>query len=671
MGDGIFQNGQLAQWPYPIRYGEVTQIDVDVLVVGGGLSGGCAGIFAARSGVKVAVVDKAPIKRSGCGGAGMDHWNNFSSNPKSPVTPETLAEQMSGNGGLTHQEYIAMKGTYEVLMELEKMGLDIRDRNDDFAGTPTRDEDTKLLKAYDYQDMVAIKLRGGHYIKPVIHNALKAENVSLYERVMVTSLLTESGKQGTRVVGATGFSMETGEFFVFSAKSVIISTGYVCSIWTFSTEITGGSYRWDPNEIGEGLAMAWNAGAEIYGFSNAGSTHGSHPFAWPRFGIGNPSNTWFPCSIIDDNGKHVPWEDYKGRTVETIEARNLPADGQPYIASGHDGGGHTTKTPYLTKDLPRMIENQALQLPLWADLEGMPEPERRSIWGVMVGNEGKSRYTLYDYYTREGFNPDTDMLWCPIMAPDGYKSRGWFHGEPNIVKPWRTEAFGGQGEIATDWNGMSTLNGLFCAGAASGLEGCSYACSSGMYTGRRAAEYAKNAATPEIDPSQLQKEFDRVYAPIRRNGNPNAYISWKELWAGSARVMQQCCGEFRTMEVLDFGMNWLHSIKKTEMQQTFARTPHELARVLECETRITVSEIYLISCMAKVKENGGIPVSTEESFGAKKKKEKAKSLLFQRLENGKPITYHKENEYWLKGENAPTYLENYQRHNRRDIDDRE
>ena len=111
---------------------------------------------------------------------------------------------------------------------------------------------------------------------------------------MVTSLLTEGGRQGARVVGATGFSMETGEFYVFNAKSVIITSGYACTMWTYSTEITGNSYRWDPNDIGDGLAMAWNAGAQVFGMHKAGHTRGSHPFAWPRFGVGNPANTWFP-----------------------------------------------------------------------------------------------------------------------------------------------------------------------------------------------------------------------------------------------------------------------------------------------------------------------------------------------------------------------------------------
>jgi succinate dehydrogenase/fumarate reductase flavoprotein subunit len=633
------------KWPYPIKYDVVSMVEVDVLIIGGGLAGSCAGIAAARRGAKVAVVDKAPIKRSGCGGAGIDHYNTVLDNPKSPMTPEENMEKAANSHALGHRDYIAIKGTWDALLELEKFGLKIRDEDDDFAGAPTRDEETKLLKAYDYQNMVSIKLRGGHYIKPVLYEGLKKENVSLYERVMVTSLLTEDGKQGSRIVGATGFSMETGEFYIFNAKSVVISTGYISSVWIYSTEITGNSYRWDPNDVGEGLAMAWNAGAKVFGMHKAGSTKGSHPFAWPRFGVGNSIATWFPCTIMDNNGKEVPWEDVNGNPVTSVEARNLPTQDQPYIGSNKSDNLKGIDLPSLINDLPERIRSGEFQLPLWADLAGMPEKERRSIWGLMIGNEGKTRYTLYDYYTREGFNPDKDMLWCPIMAPESYKSGGWFQGEPDIVKPWRSENFGGQGEVATDWNLMTSIKGLFCAGAASGLEGCSFACSSGFYAGNRAAELALNVSLGQIDEKQLAAEKDRVYAPVNRAKDPEAYVSWKELWGGSARVMQICCGEYKTIPILEFGLLWLDSIKKQEMQQTYARNPHELARVLECETRITCSEVFLEACIAKIQaEEKGVDKDT---------------YIFNQLVDGKVVTTYKEDKYWLKPPYASTYLENY------------
>jgi len=392
---------------------------------------------------------------------------------------------------------------------------------------------------------------------------------------MVTSLLTEGGRQGSRVVGATGFSMTTSEFYVFNAKSVILTT------------------------------------------------------------------------IVDDNGRQVPWEDSNGNLVTSVEARNLPVEGQPYIASGKSDNLKCIAMPSLIRDLPERIRSGEFQLPLWADLSGMPEKERRSIWGMMVGNEGKTRYTLFDYYTREGFNPDTDMLMAPIMTPESYRSGAWFQGEPDVVKPWRTEYNGGQGEVSSDWNLMTTVAGLFCAGATSGLEGCSYACSSGIYAGNRAVEFARRVSLGKIDEEQLEAEKQRVYAPVKRAGNPEAYISWKELWAGSARVMQSDCGEYKTIPILKHGLMWLDSIKKYEMQLTYARNPHELARVLECETRITCSEVFLVACIAKIE-------AEEKGLGEDK-------YIFQQLVDGKVVTTYKDHKYWLKPPYAPTCLENYNR----------
>ena len=631
-------------WPYPLKYGKITHVELDVLVIGGGLAGAAAGISAARRGVRVGVTDKAPIEHSGCGGAGMDHFNNVLDYEGTPMTPEANIEAGMQQGRQIPRDYIALKGTWEALMELEALGLPIRDVDDDFAGTATRDEKSKLCKAYDYQEMVAVKLRGGQYLKPVLYEGLRKAGVKLYERVMMTSLLTEGGKQGTKVVGATGFSMETGEFFVFHAKSVIIASGYACTIWTYNLDVTGNSYRWDPNDIGEGLAMVYKAGGQIVGAHKAGHTRASTPFAWPRFGVGNASNTWYPCTIVDNNGKEIPWQDADGNILTSQKERNQPTKNQPYCGSTISDNYKKAALPNLIKDLPERIRNGEFELPFWADLPSMSEEERRSIWGMMIGNEGKTRFTIFDYYTREGFDPDKDMLMAPIMEPDGYLSGGWFHGEPHVAKAWRSESFGEQPEIAVDWKLMNSLPGVFAAGAASGLEGCSYALSSGFYAGNRAAEYAREKQACPVDRRQLAEEIERVYAPVKRAGKPEAYVSWKELWGGCARVMQQCCGNYRTPSILRQGLIWMDSIRKNELQLTYARTPHELARVLENHTRIEVGELMMRGVLDRMENGETVPEG---------------NYVYYQLKDGEFTTILKEDKFWLRAPYEDSYLGNY------------
>jgi hypothetical protein len=60
-------------WPYPVAYGKETEVDCDVLVVGGGVAGCWAAIGAARRGLKVALVEKGSTIHSGSAGSGIDH----------------------------------------------------------------------------------------------------------------------------------------------------------------------------------------------------------------------------------------------------------------------------------------------------------------------------------------------------------------------------------------------------------------------------------------------------------------------------------------------------------------------------------------------------------------------------------------------------------------------
>ena len=646
------------EWPYPVNYGKENEVRADVLVLGGGIAGCHAAINAAKRRAKVVVVDKGPVIRSGSGGAGVDHWHAACTNPCSKVTPEEMMELVKVFGGYTTREYgngitcyILCRESWDTLLDMERMGVRFRDEDDEFKGAEFRDDETKIMFAYDYENKHIIRVRQGAEIKVALYNELKRLGVEIYDRIMATSLLTEGGRQGSRVVGATGVNVRTGEFHIFKAKATVLSTGSPSGLWVFSTELTGAAHNYgDPNNAGDGSAIAWNAGAECTLMERSGRSPG--PFSYPRYGTGNAGNTWYACTMVDANGKEIPWVDRDGRVLKTVSERYRPAPGQRLTLSGPNLP-YEVRGASLIPDLPERIMKGEFVLPLYADLPSMPEHERRAIFGLMVGNEGKTRIAIYDVYTKAGFDPDKDMLQANVLSPQ------WAAGGPRGIgaPQWRETAFGGGGAVVIDWDLKTSLEGLYAAGTQTASGGDhAQAATTGRYTGRKAAAYAQTAAEPVIDRKQVDEEKARVYAPVNRKGD----IGWKELQAGICRIMQDYCGEYKNEETLKMGLRWLNSIRESEAARTSARNPHELMRTLECLVRITIGEMIMHASLARKASSElldfkRLDYPEVDPPGWSK-------FVTTRLENGEVKIGELPFKYWLLSPNAPTYEENYERH---------
>src|SRR5512146_2018058 len=143
---------QANEWPYPTNYGKENTLNADVVILGGGIAGCHAAVHAARCGAKVVVVDKGPVIRSGSGGAGVDHWHAACTNPCSTVTPDEMMEIVQVFGDYSYGEfgngitcYIQCQESYDALLDLESMGIKVRDVDDQFVGAGFRDEKTKLM----------------------------------------------------------------------------------------------------------------------------------------------------------------------------------------------------------------------------------------------------------------------------------------------------------------------------------------------------------------------------------------------------------------------------------------------------------------------------------------------------------------------------------------------
>ncbi len=549
------KEGRPPEWPYPIRYDKEQEIETDILVLGGGIAGCWAAVGAARKGVRVALVEKAATIRSGAGGSGCDNWENVVLHPLININPEEGAQRridlLGGYAcGIGHE--ISCRENYDALLEMEKMGGKIRDFDDEYKGYPGRDEKTKFI-IYSGVEMSPTKIPSvlvwGTTFKPLIKNECERLGVKIYDRVMATSLLTEGGIQGATVVGATAFNNRTGEFMVFKAKATILSMGGVGAVWVFDTELAGIA-TFKPRTIsGDGVAMAWRAGAELTmmersGLLRYGTGHKHHWYS----GAGDAS--YRDVQLVDDNGKALP---------VTFRQR------EQWDAVRHG----VLKGEYA--------------LPFYGDFPAMPEIKRKLTWGQCIGEEATTKIILKTF-NEAGFDPRKHLL------------QNYELTEGRSQAQWRTVNVQGRGGLVVDWDLKTTLDGLYAAGEQMhGPGDHSYAAATGKYAARKAVDYARQVGQPVISKEQVALEKARVYAPIKRSDG----IEWKELHAGIARTMQYYCSEYKTESLLNMALDSLKDIEENFVPRLYALDPHKLMRSLEDLSILTYAQIIVNASLAR------------------------------------------------------------------------
>ncbi len=642
----------VVEWPYEVKYGTVNHINTDVLVIGGGVAGPWAAIEAARRGARVTLIEEADNISSGP--SGCDHWGPALDNPCAKINPDEYLEIVEpGYRGYINGivEYLNCNDGYRALLELEKMGGKIRDDADEFKGAPFRDEATKLLFAYDYENRHTLRVWGQTF-KLSLYGEMLRSDVELYNRVYSTGLLTEGGKQGARVIGATGCNTRTGEYYVFKAKATVLCTGRASDRpWLYYGYRNTGLRA--PNLVGSGLAMAWRAGAELTQLEGKRMTGISRH---PAYGTGNPRNTWYPCTIVDANGKEIPYVSLDGKTLTSFDQRVKPStQGKRIIMPGlpmaMTGKALDSDMPVCLSDRPEfeeLVKKGEYKLPLYADLTAMSEHERRAIFGLMVAEEGKT-WIVYRNLTQAGFDPDKDLL---------QYYGDWFSGGPSLdatsKRGWTMSTGSG---LIVDWDLKTTLDGLYAAGdVVFGSNFHSAAATGGRWAGIKAADYAKNAPSTEVYEPQIEEGMNRTYAPTKRTEG----IDWKDLNSGISSVLRTYFGDYVNEELLKIGQTWLIELEGREAKELVASNPHELMRGLETLDLLTVSQIIVESALVRKASSRTLNLRRLD-YPQDDPVEWNKFVTLKQAD-GKVVAGEKPFRYWLLPPYAPTYRENYEEH---------
>ncbi|PRG24773.1 fumarate reductase/succinate dehydrogenase flavoprotein subunit [Burkholderia multivorans] len=227
-------------------------LEYDIVVVGGGTAGPMAAIKAKERdpSLRVLLLEKANVKRSGAISMGMDGLNNAVI--PGHATPEQYTREITiANDGIVDQKAVHAYATHSfaTIEQLDRWGVKFeKDGTGDYA-----------VKKVHHMGSYVLPMPEGHDIKKVLYRQLKRARIAITNRIVATRVLTDAHGNAS---GVLGFDCRTAEFHVIRAKAVILCCGAAGRLGLPASGYLMGTYE-NPTNAGDGYAMAYHAGAAL------------------------------------------------------------------------------------------------------------------------------------------------------------------------------------------------------------------------------------------------------------------------------------------------------------------------------------------------------------------------------------------------------------------------
>jgi adenylylsulfate reductase, subunit A len=566
---------------------KTTVVETDLLILGGGMAACGAAVEAAhwakQNGLKVTMVDKAAVDRSGAVAMGLSAINQYVGLKDGQNTIEDYVDYVRNDlMGVTREDLVANIARHvdSSVHLFEKWGLPIwKDEN---GGYVHEGRWQLMINGESYKVVVAEAAK----------NAIGPENI--YERVFITGPLMD----GDRCAGAYGFSVRENTFYVFKSKATLVAMG-------------GAVHVFKPRSSGEGQGRAWyppwNAGASAYFTLKAGAemTCQEVRFIPVRFKDAyGPVGAWFLL--------------FKSRATsalggEYMQERRPELDNWvPY--------GHVKPVPANLRNYLMMLDVMEGKGPIYMRTEeaikklAEAAPDEKTYKKKMKELESEAWEDFLDMTISQailwaGTNTAPEEKSSEIAAAEPYfigshsgASGAWVSGPEDLAPP---EYFWG-------YESMSTVKGLFCAGDASGASSHKFSSGShaeGRIAGKAAIRYIvkESPALLAISDENVESLKAETYRPLalfaeqsaattQKDVNP-AYIRPKMFMLRLQKIMDEYAGgvtaQFTTSKpMLDKGLELLAFLKE-DAEKLGAEDLHELMRCWENVHRMYQAEAHV------------------------------------------------------------------------------
>ena len=474
---------------------QTVEVSTDLLIVGGGFTACGAAVEAAywakKKGLKITLVDKAALDRSGAVAMGLSAINQYVGVRDGENTCEDYVRYVRQDlMGISREDlvYNIARHVDSTVHLFEKWGLKI-----------WLDENGKYVHEGRWQLMI----NGESYkilIAEAAKNALKEAGGEVIERVFICEPLMD----GNKCVGAIGFSTREEKIYVFKAKATICCMG-------------GAVHVFRPRSAGEGFGRSWyppfNTGSSASFTIKAGAEMTCQEV---RF---------IPVRFKDAYGPVGAW-------FLLFKSRAISATGGEYMVVRK--AELNNWAPYgLAKPIPANLRNYLGMLDVEAGLGPLYMETSEAIANLAKSFEGdpkafKKKMKELDAEAWEDFLDMTISqahLWAALnVRPDEKHSEiaacepyfigshsgasgAWVSGPEDIDTPYKW-----------GYENMTTVDGLFAAGDASGASSHKFSSGShaeGRIAGKAAIKYImEKGADPKVDAAQVAELSKKIVAPI-------------------------------------------------------------------------------------------------------------------------------------------------------------
>jgi len=565
---------------------ETEVVECDVLIIGGGMAGTGAAFEAAywakEKGLRVVIVEKAAIERSGAVAMGLSAINCYMGMKWGENQPEDFVRYVRNDlMGLSREDLV-----YDIARHVDNTVHMFEEWGLPFFKT----EDGRYKREGRWQVMIH-----GESYKPIVAEAAKKAvgEGNIYERIFVSHLLTD-WEDSNKIAGAVGFSVRDHKVYVFKARAVICSAGGATNVFR-------------PRATGEGLGRiwyaVWNTGSVYNLMMQAGAemTQMEHRVVVTRFKDGyGPVGMWFLMfKAVSKNGF--------GEEIEKTRVHEL----QEWLPYGNIRPIPTPLRNHLMlNDIkegrgPHYIRTDEALQRMFAEHQNNPKKIREieaDGWEDFLDMTMSQALLWASENIDPAKTPSELILTEPYLMGSHASACGAWVSGPEDIAP--KEYFWG-------YNRMTTVKGLFAAG--DGVGASAHKFSSGSFTegrlaGKAAVAYiGDHPAAPNMDQDRVESIKASLYKPYEvfeehRGSSTREEISPHYLLPKQALMrLQKTMDEYgagpgnyyvTNEPTLRRGLELL-KLYKEDLNKLAARDLHDLLRCWELRDRTACAEAHL------------------------------------------------------------------------------